>query len=417
MSGTPEAVALDRDRIRELFDLRSSFNAFMGGQFNDDPYPVWARLREQAAVHEGTVHALSGATTDMFFQGLPEPGRPHYSAFSHAALDDAYRDPELFASSPEPVDIVNGPPSATNSMLSMGGEAHRRYRALVQPSFTPARARWWITNWIEATVRALIDNFAASGRAELNTDLCAAIPLLTITSSFGIPPEQALDLRAALRNPAEILAIVAPIVAARREEPRDDLISVLVQTGLKDEAGVAHRLSDPEINSFALLLLAAGSGTTWKQMGITIATLLQRPELLAAIREDRKLLKPAIEESLRWMPTDPMFSRYVTRDTEFHGVRLPEGAVLHLCLGSANRDPARWDQPNEYDIYRRVRPSFAFGGGEHVCLGMHVARAEISTAIGALLDRLPDLRLDPDAEPPGYIGMYERGVTEIRVLF
>jgi cytochrome P450 len=417
MSGSPEAVTLDPVRIRELFDLRSSFNAFMGGQFNEDPYPIWRRLREQAEVHEGTVHALSGATTDMFFQGLPEPDRPHYSAFSHAALDDAYRDPELFASSPEPVDIINGPPSPTNSMLSMGGEAHRRYRALVQPSFTPARARWWITNWIEATVHALIDNFAASGRAELNTDLCAAIPLLTITSSFGIPPEQALDLRAAMRNPAEILAIIAPIVAARREEPRDDLISVLVQTGLKDEDGVAHRLSDPEINSFALLLLAAGSGTTWKQMGITIATLLQRPELLQAVREDRKLLKPAIEESLRWMPTDPMFSRYVTRDTDFHGMRLPEGAVLHLCLGSANRDPARWDNPDEYDIGRRVRPSFAFGGGEHVCLGMHVARAEISTAIGALLDRLPDLRLDPDAELPGYIGMYERGVTEIPVLF
>jgi cytochrome P450 len=417
MSGTPEAAVLDRERIRQLFDLRSSFNAHLGGQFTDDPYPAWHRLRGQAEVHEGTVHALTGATTDMFFQGLPEPGRPHYSAFSHAALDDAYRDPELFASSPEPVDIVNGPPSPTNSMLSMAGEAHRRYRALVQPSFTPARARWWITNWIEETVSALIGNFAASGRAELNTDLCAAIPVLTITGSFGIPPAQALDMRAAMGRPGEVIAMIAPIVAARREEPRDDLISVLVQAGLKDEDGVTHRLSDPEVNSFALLLLAAGSGTTWKQMGITIAALLRRPELLQAVREDRRLLKPAIEESLRWMPTDPMFSRYVTRDTDFHGVRLPEGAVLHLCLGAANRDPARWDRPDEFDVYRPVRPSFGFGGGEHICMGMHVARAEITTAIGALLDRLPGLRLDPGAEPPRYIGMYERGVSEIPVLF
>jgi cytochrome P450 len=417
MSGSPEAVTLDPERIRELFDLRSSFNAFMGGQFTDDPYPIWARLREQAEVHEGTVHALTGASGDMFFHGLPEADRPHYSAFSYAALDDAYRDPEVFASSATPVDLVNGPPSMLNSMLSMGGDEHRRYRALVQPSFTPARARWWITNWIQDTVHALIDNFAASGRAELNTDLCAAIPILTITGSFGIPPEQALDLREKISQPHEVLAMIAPIVAARREEPRDDLISVLVQTGLKDEDGVTHQLSDAEINSFALLLLAAGSGTTWKQMGITIATLLQRPELLTAIREDRKLLKPAIEESLRWMPTDPMFSRWVTRDVEFHGVQLPKGAMLHLCLGAANRDPARWDNPDEYDIRRRVRPSFGFGGGEHVCMGMHVARAEISTAIGALLDRLPDLRLDPDAEPPGYIGMYERGVSEIPVLF
>jgi cytochrome P450 len=417
MSGAADGVALDRDRIRELFDLRSSFNAHLGGQFADDPYPVWRRLREQAEVHEGTVHALTGATGDLFFQGLPEPDRPHYSAFSYAALDDAYRDPELFASAPEPVDVINGAPAVTNSMLSMGGEEHRRYRALVQPSFTPARARWWITRWIERTVHALIDNFIAGGRAELNTDLCAAIPVLTITGSFGIPPEQALDMRAATRNPGEIVSMIAPIVAARRAEPRDDLISVLVAAGLKDEDGTVHRLSDAEINSFALLLLVAGSGTTWKQMGITIATLLRRPELLRAIREDRRLLKPAIEESLRWMPTDPMFSRYVTRDTDFHGQRLPKGAVLHLCLGAANRDPARWDRPDEYDIERRVRPSFAFGGGEHVCMGMHVARAEISTAIGALLDRLPGLRLDPEAEPPAYIGMYERGVAEIPVLF
>jgi cytochrome P450 len=412
------ATSLDRERIRALFDLRSSFNAYLGGQFTDDPYPVWHRLREQAEVHEGIVHQLSGGPGDLFFHGLPEPGRPHFSAFSHAALDDAYRNPEVFASSPDPVDINEGPPSATNSMLSMGGEAHRRYRALVQPSFSPANARWWITNWIRETVHALIDNFAGTGRAELNTDLCAAIPILTITGSFGIPPEQALDLREALlRRPAEVIASIAPLVAARRDEPRDDLLSVLVQAGLKDEDGVTHRLTDAEINSFALLLLTAGSGTTWKQMGITLATLLRRPELLAAIRADRRLLKPAIDEVMRWMPTDPMFSRWVTRDTDFHGVHLPEGAVLHLCLGAANRDPARWERPDDYDIYRKVRPSFGFGGGEHICMGMHVAKAEITTAIGALLDRLPNLRLDPDAEPPRYIGMYERGVTEIAVLF
>jgi cytochrome P450 len=417
MSDTPAALMLDRDRIRAMFDLRSSFNAKSGGEFTADPYPVWHQLREQAEVHEGTVHELTGVAGGLTFHGLPDPDRPHYSAFSHAALDDAYRDPALFASSPNPVDLEGDSPSATNSMLSMGGERHRRYRALVQPSFAPARARWWITNWIEQTVHALIDGFAADGHAELNTDLCAAIPILTITGSFGIPAGQALDLRAAMNRPAEVIAMIAPIVAARREQPRDDLISVLTQAEITDEDGTAHRLTDAEINSFSLLLLAAGSGTTWKQMGIVLATLLQRPELLARLRQDRGLLKPAIEEALRWMPTDPMFSRWVTRDTDFHGMRLPAGAVLHLCLGAANRDPARWDSPDEYDIFRKVRPSFAFGGGEHICMGMHVARAEITTALGALLDRLPNLRLDPDAGQPRFIGMYERGVTEIPVLF
>ncbi|GAA2121056.1 cytochrome P450 [Actinomadura napierensis] len=411
-----ESEVLDRERIRALFDLRSSYNARAGGDFTADPYPVWRKLRESGPVHEGTVHELTGYPGSAFFQGLPEPDRPHYSAFSHAALDQAYRNPEVFASSPAAVDPTGGT-DVTNSMLSMGGDQHRRYRALVQPSFVPARARWWITNWIEQTVHSLIDGFAGEGRAELNVDFCAAIPVLTITGSFGIPVEQALDMREALGRPLEIVEMLRPVVAARREVPQDDLISVLVEAELKDEDGGTHRLSDAEIYSFALLLLLAGSGTTWKQMGITLTALLQRPELLRQIRDDRSKLRPAIEEALRWMPTDPMFSRYVTRDVELEGTRLPEGSVLHLCLGAANRDPARWDRPDEFDITRPMRASFAFGGGAHICLGMHVARAEISTGIGALLDRLPDLRLDPEAEAPHYIGMYERGVTEIPVVF
>jgi cytochrome P450 len=410
-------AALDRDRVRELFDLRGSYLAQVGGGFEEDPYPVWHRLREQAAVHPGVVHELTGYEGAAFFQGLPHPDRPHFSAFTWEACDAAYRDAEVFSASLEPVDPDDGRFGATNSMLSMGGDQHRRYRALVQPSFVPGKVQWWIRNWIEETVHALIDGFAGEGRAELNVDFCAAIPVLTITRSFGVPVERALDIRAALGSPADLVDIIRPIVAARRESPRDDLISVLAEAEMKDGDGVAHRLTDAEIYSFAVLLLTAGSGTTWKQMGITLTALLQRPQMLRAVTEDRSLLQPAIEEALRWMPTDPMFSRYVTRDVDFHGVRLPEGSVLHICLGAANRDPARWERPDDYDITRRPKASFAFGGGVHVCLGMHVARAEMRVGIGALLDRLPNLRLDPDAEPPRFIGMYERGATEIPVVF
>jgi cytochrome P450 len=302
-------------------------------------------------------------------------------------------------------------------MLSMNGMQHRRYRALVQPSFVPAKAQWWIRNWIEQTVRLLIDAFVDDGRAELNVDFCAAIPVLTITGSFGVPVERALDIRAALRNPPEVVEMVAPIVAERRDAPRDDLISVLAHAEITGEDGMTHRLTDPEIYSFALLLLGAGSGTTWKQMGITLAALLQRPEVLRAVADDRSLLRDAIEESLRWMPTDPMFSRFVTEDVDFHGVHVPRGSVMHLCLGAGNRDPQRWERPDEYDITRPLKPSLAFGGGPHICLGMHVARAEMTVGINALLDRLPNLRLDPDAEPPRFIGMYERGATAIPVVF
>jgi cytochrome P450 len=408
---------LDPARVRRLFDLAGNVQGWNGGHYDFDPYPVWHQLREKAPVQPGTVHELSGIEEDLVFHGLPSADRVHYSAFTWAACDAAYRDPETFASSPEAVDLEAGEPGPINSMLSMGGAQHRRYRALVQPSFSPTRVRWWIENWIEHTVHTLIDAFVDTGRAELNVELCAAIPVLTITGSFGIPVEHALDVRESLSNPERIIEMLAPIVAARRERPEDDLISVLVGSEITDEDGRTHRLTDAEIYSFSLLLLAAGSGTTWKQMGITLAALLARPELLDAVRADRSLLRPVIEESTRWAPTDPMFSRWVTEDVDFFGCPLPKGAVLHICLGAANRDPNRWERPDEYDPSRPPKPTLAFGGGPHTCLGQHVARAEMTVALNALLDRLPRLRLDPEGDAPRIIGFYERGATAIPVRF
>ena len=286
-------------------------------------------------------------------------------------------------------------------MLSMGGAEHRRYRALVQPSFSPAKANWWIQNWIEKTVHTSDRLLRAAGRAELNVEFCAAIPVLTITGSFGVPVEQALDIRESLAPPDRMVEIIAPIVAARREQPQDDLISVLVEAEITDEDGRTHRLSDAEIYSFAMLLLAAGSGTTWKQMGITLAALLQRPDVLEAVRQDRQPaparhrgVAPLAAHRSDVLPMGHRGHRLLRRRT------CPKGSVLHICLGAANRDPGRWERPDDYDIFRPLKPTLAFGSGPHVCLGQHVARAEMTVAINALLDRLPNLRLDPDADPP-----------------
>ena len=122
---------------------------------------------------------------DGGFQGLPEPDRPHFSAFSYASCSEAFRDDGLLTSSPTEVHTDEGVGVHT-SMLTMNGERHRRYRNLVQPSFVPNQAKWWIERWIATTVNALIDTFEADGRAELNVDFDAAIPMLTITGSFGV---------------------------------------------------------------------------------------------------------------------------------------------------------------------------------------------------------------------------------------
>jgi cytochrome P450 len=411
---TAEFDALDPARIRQLFDLRSNVYASRGGAFEQDPYPAFHRLRETGPVHEGVVGPLIGFGGPAFFQGLPYPELPHYSAFDFETCDAVFRDGETYISKP--------PDGGLNaSILYMDGAEHRRYRALVQPSFLPKRARWWIENWIDRTVNALVDRIEGKGSADLNVDVFAAIPLLTITGSFGISIEDALDIRAAVTSDGvgigEFLRIVAPVIAARREEPGDDLISVLVAAEVADDEGVTHRLTDDEILGFAFLLMAAGSGTTWKQMGITMLALLRNPEWLEAIRDDGEVLRPVIEESVRWTPTDPMFSRFVARDTELGGVRVPAGAVMHICLGAANRDPARWERPDEFDPTRPPQAHIGFGNGAHICLGMHVARAEIRTVMEALVQRLPELRLDPDAPEPQIIGLYERGPTAVPVRF
>lgn len=417
MADLSALASLDRERLREVFDLRNAVNARTVGDYRDDPYPLWHELRGQGTIHPGTLHDLTGYHQPINFQGLPFEDRPHFTAFTFAACDEALRDNDLFASAPTNPDLEGRALDPLNSLLTMGGAEHRRYRSLVQPSFVPPRMAWWATEWIDDTVHALIDWFVGEGRADLNVDFCAALPVLTITGSFGVGVEQAIAIREALTTPPELVPLLSPVIAARRESPQDDLISVLVHAEVEDESGETHRLSDAEVFSFAVLLLLAGSGTTWRQMGITLVALLQGPALLDAVRRDRGLLRNAIDEAVRWAPTNPMFSRFLTADVDFHGTHLPKGSVLHLALGAGSRDPQRWERPDDFDVTRNPKPSLGFGGGPHICLGMHLARTEMQIGIGALLDRLPNLRLDPDSEPPRIIGMYHRGPTAIPVIF
>ena len=188
--------------------------------------------------------------------------------------------------------------------------------------------------------------------------------MLTITSSFGLTIDEALQVRASVEGMADgrpLEDFLMPIIRARREEPGDDLVSVLCHAEITDDDGTTARLSDDEIMAFSALLLTAGSGTTWKQMGITLIALLTTPGVLDEIRADRSLLQPAIEESLRWNITDPMFSRWVAEDTTLGGVEIPKGAVVHLVIGAASRDPARWENPDDYDIHRPPKPHMGFG--------------------------------------------------------
>lgn len=411
----------EAERFEELYDVERHVVAFDQGVLVDDPYPSFAQLRERAPVHEGSVRELLGLDPP----GVARDGSPVFSAFSFEANDRVLRENEVFSSTFY-AGLVT-PVFGARTILEMVGDEHRRYRSLVQPAFSPRRTRWWIDRWIASIVDDAVGAFEGAGRAELNAELCARVPLQTITASFGLTREEALDFRedtevdandaeAVAERNARATAMLRRVIESRRVDPQDDVISELVRSEL-DEGQVRQRLSDDEIFGFARLILMAGSGTTWRQLGILLVALLREPELLEEIRSHRELIGRAIDEAVRWEPTDPIFRRRALKDVELCGVTIPAGAIVEMNLGAANRDPERWEQPERFDPSRAVKPHLGFAGGPHVCLGMHVARAEMAVALEAVLDRLPGLRFDPDAAEVRIIGLEHRGPNRIPVVF
>ena len=163
-------------------------------------------------------------------------------------------------------------------------------------------------------------------------------------------------------------------------------------------------------------MLPAAAETTTRSFGSMLVALLERPALLARIREDRNLVSRAVNEGMRWETASQFLARQASVDVEFHGVKVPAGAALSLCSGSANRDETVFDNPDEFDIDRPQRVNVGFGAGVHMCLGMPVAKTEMEAMLNAILD-LPNLRLDPDQPPPVIVGAQLRGPRALHVVW
>jgi cytochrome P450 len=211
----------------------------------------------------------------------------------------------------------------------------------------------------------------------------------------------------------EVKEYMSVILAERRRAPREDLISELAQAELDGE-----RLSDEEIFSFLRLLLPAGVETTYRATGNMLFSLLSNPDQLEAVRSDRELIPQAIEESLRLETPLLNITRLAIKDAEVGGVLIPAGSTVMLMLAAANRDEARYPDPDSYDALRASpKPHISFGHGPHACLGTHLARLEMRVALNLLLDRLPNLRLDPEGDDPHIRGQIFRSPTSLPVLF
>ena len=403
------------------YDPFAVFDEATGAGAVVDPYPVFAELRAECPVHAGGYEdkfgPVAGVDPALLNQG------PQFTPLSFEAVQAVLKDGETFSSSAyaDSMGLVMG-----HSILEMDEPEHHRYRSLIAQAFTRKAMERWEAELVRPIVHGLIDEFAGEGHAELVRQLFWPFPVHVIAGMLGLPAEElpqfhrkavelisiGFDIERGLEASQWLYDFFAGVIAERRQRPRGDVISVLAEAELEGQ-----RLTDEEIIAFLRLLLPAGAETTYRSSSNLMFGLLTRPEQLAALRADRSLMPVAIEEGLRWEPPLTGIGRTAIRDVELEGVAIPAGSPINVCLGGANRDPSRWERPDDFDLTREPKQHLAFAFGPHMCLGMHLARMETTVAINEVLDRLPNIRLDPTAPAPQVTGLTFRAPSALRVVF
>jgi cytochrome P450 len=317
-------------------------------------------------------------------------------------------------------------PVMGKTLLEQEGDEHRASRALVSPLFRAKLLERWRTELVEVVVNELIDRFASRGKADLVREFTFAFPVQVIARLMGLPREDyvrfqqlSIELLSVVYNwdlgvaaSATLKEYFGEILTERRRAPEDDLISVLAESEIGGE-----RLSDDEIFAFLLLILPAGVETTYRASGNLLVAMLTDPSLLEMVRSNRNIMRGAIEEALRWEPPISTVVRVAKRDCELGGIAIPKGTNVSVSVAAANRDPAHYPNPDQFDPTRKSFAHLTFGAGPHVCLGMPLARMETMVAINALLDRLPDLHLDPTAPEPVINGVAFRSPAALPVEY
>ncbi|MFA1542744.1 cytochrome P450 [Actinomadura monticuli] len=383
-----------------------AFDPYGFHEVDADPYPVYARLREEAPVYRNE---------ELDFWALSR----------HADVVGAFRDPGRFSS-------ANGPllerrawgPQAQEAMsfIAMDPPRHTRMRRLVSRAFTPRR----IAD-LEPRIREIARQHVAAalerGSFDLVADIAAPLPTDVISELVGVPEADRADVRrladtALHREPGtreigpdgvaallELVGHFAAIVADRRRRRRDDLASALLDAAVDEEP-----LTDDEIIAFVHLLVGAGNETTTNLIGNAWYWAWRHPGQRAKAFAGR--VPDWIEETLRYDTAAPLQLRTLTKDVELHGVPLPQGARIVLLPGAANRDPRAFERPEEFDIDRDTGRMATFGSGPHYCLGASLARLESRIVLEEMVGRLADFDLDPAAGRRPY-SAYVRGFASL----
>jgi cytochrome P450 len=359
-------------------------------RFKANPYPFYARLRDEAPVWRTTLPDRRVAWLVTRYEDVAQVLKD--GTFAKDRLNAM--DPEQQAKTPWVPGFLK---PLERNMLDLDDSDHARLRALVSKAFTP-RLLERLRGRIEALSEDLLDAMGRKSEAELVAGYALSpLPATVIAELLGVPAEDqrkfhrwssnlvsvssGRDMLRALPAALAFMRYLRKLIERRRTEPRDDLITALIRA---EEAG--DKLSEDELLAMMFLLLVAGHETTVNL--ISSGT---------ALRRDPSLAKPAVEELLRYTsPVELATERYPREDVEIRGTTIPRGELVLAVIGSANRDERHFENPDALDITRDPNRHLAFGrGGVHHCLGAPLARMEGQIAIGALVRRFPEARLAP----------------------
>jgi len=368
--------------------------------FKADPFPFYARLRAEQPVYQAKLGRQDAWLVTRYDDVL-------------ALLKDErfVKDRANVGPNPTPQRepwIPGFVKPLRRNMLDLDDPDHARLRALVHKAFTPARIEQLHTR-IQTVTNQLLDAIQTQGAMDLVHAFALPLPLIVISELLGIPvadrdrfhkwtkaflkTPNGLNMLFALPALAAFMRYLRQLVLERRANPRDDLITALVQA---EDAG--DRLSEEELLAMVAILIIAGHETTVNLIATGTLALLQHPDQWELLRGDPGLIKPAIEELLRFAsPVEQATERYAREAITWHGVTIPQGGLTLAVLASANRDEHVFERPDVLDITRTKNRHLAFGYGIHACVGMPLARLEGQIAFQTLAQRLPDLRL---AVPP-----------------
>jgi cytochrome P450 len=351
--------------------------------FQEDPYPAYAWLRAEAPVYR----------------------EPRYGAFvvtRYQDVADVLRDHETFSSAAGPAPMPT-PGGGLPLLVATDPPYHDQLRGLVNRAFTPRRVAESAPG-IRARAKELVAEIPSDREFDLVTALSIPLPVAVIAEMLGVPKERQPDFRrwsdafvGLLENPpnaemiqatGELLTFFHALEDERRKAPGNDLVSGLMEAELD-----GRRLTSEELDAFFIMLLVAGNETTTNLISNQIRLLSERPELWKALREDRSLLAPAIEETVRWDSPVQNLGREVTRKVELHGVSIDVGERVVISFGAANHDEDGFEAADEYRIDRTEGRHLGFGQGRHFCLGAGLARLEAEAALDAMLDRFESIEI------------------------